>query len=311
MHIDGNLLASTRQKAKLSINDVASACSLSAQQILSLETDSDAGFFNDQFKIICAKKYINLLKLNSANVISIPNKQLNVDQIDNSHDAESESKKSNNQFSFDKLYKTVGFKVLIPLAAITIILTMIYYFSSLEETEAVLDDPNLEPEISNDPNLEPEISNDLSLEVENNQLSLFESTDIASAESIDQEQDLVIPNNSDSEQLDEISCNSIFQSADIQNYRTPNVPDKPDTYVHIKSNLELPLCIKAYNSDAKFFTVTENDPLTFSGQAPFTMYISNPEGVQVFFQGWQVWLNPDYQVIRVDSYEDPNLRGLE
>ena len=140
---------------------------------------------------------------------------------------------------------------------------------------------------------------------------MFESTDIASAESIDQEKDLAIPNNSDSEQLDEISCNNIFQSADIQNYRTPNVPDKPDNYVHIKSNLELPLCIKSNDGDTKFFTVTENDPLTFSGQAPFTMYISNPEGVQVFFQGWQVWLNPDYQVIRVDSYEDPNLRGLE
>ena len=75
VQIDGNLLASARQKAKLSVNYAASSCSLSSQQILSLETGSDAGFFNDQFKIICAKKYIKFLKLNSANVITVTNEE--------------------------------------------------------------------------------------------------------------------------------------------------------------------------------------------------------------------------------------------
>jgi hypothetical protein len=57
--------------------------------------------------------------------------------------------------------------------------------------------------------------------------------------------------------------------------------------------------------------VTENDPLTFRGQAPFTIFIPNPEGVQVFFQGWQVRLNPNYQVIKINSYKDPNLGSLQ
>ena len=89
------------------------------------------------------------------------------------------------------------------------------------------------------------------------------------------------------------------------------MPDKPDNYVHIKSNLELPICIQSNNGDANLFTVTENDPLTFRGQAPFTLYIPNPEGVQVFFQGWQVGLNPNYQVFKINSYQDPNLGSLQ
>jgi predicted transcriptional regulator len=52
VHIDGKALSTAREKAKLSVIDAASACSLSSQQILSLETNSDTGFFNNKFKII-------------------------------------------------------------------------------------------------------------------------------------------------------------------------------------------------------------------------------------------------------------------
>ena len=55
---------------------------MSSQQILSLETDSDVGFFNDQFKVICAKKYINFLKLNADHVIIVPNDESDNDDSD-------------------------------------------------------------------------------------------------------------------------------------------------------------------------------------------------------------------------------------
>jgi cytoskeletal protein RodZ len=301
VQIDGNLLASARQKAKLSVNDAASSCSLSSQQILSLETGSDAGFFNDQFKIICAKKYIKFLKLNSANVITVTNEESNIDRTSNTDEEEKIQQKPEHQFSFEKLNNTESFKVLVALIIIAIILFVFYYFSHHDVSEVTLDESTIEPEISID----------LSTEDEENQVSLFEPIEDSSVESVMQEQDVRITDNSNIEQIDEISCNSIFQSTDIQNYRTPNVPDKPNNYVHIKSKQELPLCIQSNNGNIESFTVSENDPLTFKGQAPFTLYISNPEGVQVFFQGWQVWLNPNYQLIKLNSYEDPNLGGLE
>jgi hypothetical protein len=159
--------------------------------------------------------------------------------------------------------------------------------------------------------IEIEIDNDPSSDDVDNQISLFESVEDGSTDITKQDQAGAITNNSTFEQSDETSCNNIFQSSDIQNYRTPNVPDKPNNYVHIKSNQQLPLCIQSNNGDAKSFTVTENEPLTFRGQPPFTLYISNPEGVRVFFQGWQVPLDSNYQVIKLNSYKDPNLGSFE
>ena len=183
---------------------------------------------------------------------------------------------------------------------------LVFYFSNhYHESENILNESNSAIEIDND------ASSD---EIEENPVSLFESTDENSTQSIEQEeqeQSLTVLNDSDFEQVNEASCDYIFESNEFQNYRTPNVPDKPDNYVHIKSNQEISLCIQSSNVDAKLFTVTDDNPLTFRGQAPFTLYISDPEGVQVFFQGWQVWLDPNYQVIKLNSYEDPNLGSLE
>ena len=113
VQIDGNLLASARQKAKLSVNDVASSCSLSSQQILSLETGSDAGFFNDQFKVICAKKYINFLKLNADHVIILPNEESNNDRTTSIDAEEKNLPESEHQFSFKKFNNSENIKFLI------------------------------------------------------------------------------------------------------------------------------------------------------------------------------------------------------
>jgi len=43
--INSSKLKSTREREKLSLEDAASSCSLSAQQINSLEKDLDDGFF--------------------------------------------------------------------------------------------------------------------------------------------------------------------------------------------------------------------------------------------------------------------------
>ena len=303
VQIDGNVLSSAREKAKLSINDAASACSLSSQQILSLETGSDLGFFNDNFKIICAKKYINFLKINFEDVISTQNNDPALNEVN--HTDNIDEKKGSEifqyQFLFARLNHAKNLKALITFFVLVAVLFIFYFFNQQDESEMSLNESDTEIEIDNDPS-----SDDV-----DNQISLFESHDDGSSNTTNQDQGEAIANISKVEQLDEASCNNIFQSYDIQNYRTPNVPDKPNNYVHIKSNQELPLCIHSNNGDAKSFTVTDNDPLTFRGQAPFTLYISNSEGVQVFFQGWQVPLDPNYQVIKLNSYKDPNLGSLE
>ena len=284
------------------MNDAASACSLSSQQILSLETSSDLGFFNDNFKIICAKKYINFLKINPEDVISTQSNDPAINEINNTDNVD--EKKSleifQYQFLFARLKHSQNLKVLIILVLAAVLL-ILYFFNEHDESEMNLNVSDIEIEIDNDPS-----SDDV-----DNQISLFESVEDDSIDITKQDQAGAIANNSTFEQSDEVSCNNIFQSSDIQNYRTPNVPDKPNNYVHIKSNQELPLCIQSINGDAQSFTVTENEPLTFRGQPPFTLYISNPEGVQVFFQGWQVPLDSNYQMIKLNSYKDPNLGSFE
>jgi hypothetical protein len=276
---------------------------LSSQQILSLETGSDLGFFNDNFKIICAKKYINFLKINSEDVISTQSNDPALNEVNNTDniDEKKDSEIFQYQFLFSRLKHAKNLKALIILLVAAAALFIFYFFNQHDESEMNLNESDTEIEIDNDPS-----SDDV-----DNQISLFEFIEDDSSDTTNQDQGGTIANNSNFEQLDDASCNNIFQSSDIQNYRTPNVPDKPNNYVHIKSNQELPLCIQSNNEDAKSFTVTDNDPLTFRGQAPFTLYISNPEGVQVFFQGWQVPLDPNYQAIKLNSYKDPNLRSLE
>jgi len=270
---------------------------------LSLETGSDLGFFNDNFKIICAKKYINFLKINSEDVISTQNNDPALNEVN--HTDNIDEKKGSEifqyQFLFARLKHAKNLKALITPLVLAAVLFIFYFFNQHDESEMNLNESDTEIEIDNDPS-----SDDV-----DNQISLFESVENGSTEITNQDQGGTIANNSSFEQLDEASCNNIFQSSDIQNYRTPNVPDKPNNYVHIKSNQELPLCIHSNNGDAKSFTVTDNDPLTFRGQAPFILYISNSECVQIFFQGWQVPLDPNYQVIKLNSYKDPNLGNLE
>ena len=305
VHIDGNALSTAREKAKLSVSDAASACSLSHQQILSLETNSDTGFFNNKFKIICARKYINFLKINPADIILSNNKDSISEETDLKIADEETSAESQHRSPFAQLKIEKNIKTLVAFCLIGIVLLALYFSNQHDESENILNESNSEIEIDNG------LSSD---ETEEDQISLFESTDENSAESIEQdeqEQKLTVLNDSDFEQVNETSCNNIFESNEIQNYRTPNVPDKPDNYVHIKSNQDISLCIQSSDGDVKLFTVDDNNPLTFRGQAPFTLHIPNPDGVQVFFQGWQVWLNPNYQIVKLNSYQDPNLGSLE
>lgn len=305
VHIDGNALSTAREKAKLSVSDAASACSLSSQQILSLETNSDTGFFNNKFKIICARKYINFLKINPADIILSNNKDSISEETDLKIADEETSAESQHRSQFAQLKIEKNIKTLVAFCLIGIVLLALYFSNQHDESENILNESNSEIEIDNG------LSSD---ETEEDQISLFESTDENSAESIEQdeqEQKLTVLNDSDFEQVNETSCNNIFESNEIQNYRTPNVPDKPDNYVHIKSNQDISLCIQSSDGDVKLFTVGDSNPLTFRGQAPFTLHIPNPDGVQVFFQGWQVWLNPNYQIVKLNSYQDPNLGSLE
>ena len=305
VHIDGKALSTAREKAKLSVSDAASACSLSSQQILSLETDSDAGFFNNKFKIICARKYINFLKINPTDIILSNSDDSSSEETDLNIAYEETSAESQYQSQFAQLKIEKNIKTLVAFCLVGIVLLALYFSNQHDESENILNESNSEIEIDNGSSSD---------ETEEDQISLFESADENSAESIEQdeqEQKLTVLNDSDFEQTNETSCNNIFESSEIQNYRTPNVPDKPDNYVHIKSNQEISLCIQSSDGDVKLFTVGDSNPLTFRGQAPFTLHIPIPDGVQVFFQGWQVWLNPNYQIVKLNSYQDPNLGSLE
>ena len=305
VHIDGKALSTAREKAKLSVSDAASACSLSSQQILSLETNSDTGFFNNKFKIICARKYINFLKINPTDIILSNNNDSTSEETDLNIADEETSSESQHQSQFAQLKIEKNIKTLVAFCLLGIVLLALYFSNQHDESENILNESNSEIEIDNGSSSD---------ETEEDQISLFESADENSAASIEQdeqEQKLTVLNDSDFEQVNETSCNNIFESNEIQNYRTPNVPDKPDNYVHIKSNQEISLCIQSSDGDVKLFTVGDSNPLTFRGQAPFTLHIPNPDGVQVFFQGWQVWLNPNYQIVKLNSYQDPNLGSLE
>jgi cytoskeletal protein RodZ len=305
VHIDGKALSTAREKAKLSVIDAASACSLSSQQILSLETNSDTGFFNNKFKIICARKYINFLKINPTDIILSDNDDSSSEEKDLNIANEGTSAESQHRSQFAQLKIEKNIKTLVAFCLIGVVLLALYFSNQHDESENILNESNSEIEIDNGSSSD---------ETEEDQISLFESADENSTESIEQneqEQKLTVLNDSDFEQVNETSCNNIFESNEIQNYRTPNVPDKPDNYVHIKSNQEISLCIQSSDGDVKLFTVGDSNPLTFRGQAPFTLHIPNPDGVQVFFQGWQVWLNPDYQIVKLNSYQDPSLGNLE
>jgi cytoskeletal protein RodZ len=305
VHVDGKALSTAREKAKISVSDAASACSLSSQQILSLETNSDTGFFNNKFKIICARKYINFLKINPTDIILSNNNDSTSEETDLNIADEETSAESQHRSQFAQLKIEKNIKTLVAFCLIGIVLLALYFSNQHDESENILNESNSEIEIDNGSSSD---------ETEEDQISLFESADENSAESIEQdeqEQKLTVLNDSDFEQVNETSCNNIFESNEIQNYRTPNVPDKPDNYVHIKSNQDISLCIQSSDGDVKLFTVGDSNPLTFRGQAPFTLHIPNPDGVQVFFQGWQVWLNPNYQIVKLNSYQDPNLGSLE
>ena len=305
VHIDGKALSTARENAKLSVSDAASACSLSSQQILSLETNSDTGFFNNKFKIICARKYINFLKINPTDIILSNNNDSTSEETDLNIADEETSAESQHQSQFAQLKIEKNIKTLVAFCLLGIVLLALYFSNQHDESENILNESNSEIEIDNGSSSD---------ETEEDQISLFESADENSAASIEQdeqEQKLTVLNDSDFEQVNETSCNNIFESNEIQNYRTPNVPDKPDNYVHIKSNQEISLCIQSSDGDVKLFTVGDSNPLTFRGQAPFTLHIPNPDGVQVFFQGWQVWLNPNYQIVKLNSYQDPNLGSFE
>ena len=85
---------------------------------MSLETGTDLGFFNDNFKIICAKKYINFLKINSEDVILTQSNDPALNEVSNTGGNIDEKKGSEifqYQFLFARLKHIKNLKALITL----------------------------------------------------------------------------------------------------------------------------------------------------------------------------------------------------
>jgi transcriptional regulator with XRE-family HTH domain len=284
--INSDKLKSTRERAKLSLEDAASSCSLSSQQINSLENGLDVGFFNAHFKEIAAKKYIKYLGLSQSDILmheeAIP-----------SEEVESSEQTLTPQTNFHRLIKIAIKKkktTIISVLAVTLLLML------------ALKDP-IENEIPADA-LISDSQTDVSLSEEPIRINEPDDHSHSSPSPIIAKTDEVPVNNSN-------DCTNLLNTDNFQNYRTKYVPEKPNNYIHIKSSLTQTLCIQSGNEEAKSIVVTESEPLNFKGGAPFLLQINEPDKVEVYFQGWKVWLNPNFQVFKINSYQDPTLTSLE
>jgi len=284
--INSDKLKSTRERAKLSLEDVASSCSLSCQQINSLENGLDVGFFNAHFKEIAAKKYIKYLGLSQSDILmheeAIP-----------SQEVESSEQALTPQTNFHRLIKIAIKKkktTIISVLAVTLLLML------------ALKDP-IENEIPADA-LISDNQTDVSLSEEPIRINEHDDHSHSSPSPIIAKTDEVPVNNSN-------DCTNLLNTDNFQNYRTKYVPEKPNNYIHIKSSLTQTLCIQSGNEEAKSMVVTESEPLNFKGGAPFLLQINEPDKVEVYFQGWKVWLNPNFQVFKINTYQDPTLTSLE
>ena len=291
--INSDKLKSTRERAKLSLEDAASSCSLSSQQINSLENGLDVGFFNAHFKEIAAKKYIKYLGLSQSDILmheeAIP-----------SQEVESSEQALTPQTNFHRLIKIAIKKkktTIISVLAVTLLLMLalkdpIENEHSLQENEIPADA------------LISDNQTDVSLSEEPIRINEHDDHSHSSPSPIIAKTDEVPVNNSN-------DCANFLNTDNFQNYRTKYVPEKPNNYIHIKSSLTQTLCIQSGNEEAKSIVVTESEPLNFKGGAPFLLQINEPDKVEVYFQGWKVWLNPNFQVFKINAYQDPTLTSLE
>ncbi len=291
--INSDKLKSTRERAKLSLEDAASSCSLSSQQINSLENDLDVGFFNAHFKEIAAKKYIKYLGLSQSDILMH-------EEASPSKEVEPSKQTLTPQTNFHRLIRIAIKKkktTIISVLAVTLLLMLalkdpIENEHSLQENEIPADA------------LISDNQTDVSLSEEPIRINEHDDHSHSSPSPIIAETDEVPVNNSN-------DCANLLNTDNFQNYRTKYVPEKPNNYIHIKSSLTQTLCIQSGNEEAKSIVVTESEPLNFKGGAPFLLQINEPDKVEVYFQGWKVWLNPNFQVFKINAYQDPTLTSLE
>ena len=291
--INSDKLKSTRERAKLSLEDAASSCSLSSQQINSLENGLDVGFFNAHFKEIAAKKYIKYLGLSQSDILMH-------EEASPSEEVESSEQTLTPQTNLHRLIKiaiTNKKTTIISVLAVTLLLMLalkdpIENEHSLQENEIPADA------------LLSDNQTDVSLSEEPIRINEHDDHSHSSPSPIIAKTDEVPVNNSN-------DCTNLLNTDNFQNYRTKYVPEKPNNYIHIKSSLTQTLCIQSGNEEAKSIVVTESEPLNFKGGAPFLLQINEPDKVEVYFQGWKVWLNPNFQVFKINSYQDPTLTSLE
>ena len=290
--IDLKKLKLTRERAKLSVQDAASSCSLSPQQINSIENDLDVGFFNEHFKAIAVKKYITYLGLTQSEIL-IPEKD--------SHSQEVEP-------SEQKLTPEINIQRLVKIAITKKKSTIIFVLSAALLLMVALKDP-----IETEDNLqENEIAvdalsdNQTDLSLSDEPILINEHDDHSHSSSIS-----IIANTEVAPVNNPSDCIGLLNTDNFQNYQTKYVPEKPNNYIHIKSSLTQTLCIQSGSEEAKSIVVTESEPLNFRGSAPFLLHINEPDKVEVYFQGWKVSLNPNFQVFKINSYQDPTLTSLE
>ena len=291
--INSDKLKSTRERAKLSLEDAASSCSLSSQQINSLENDLDVGFFNAHFKEIAAKKYIKYLGLSQSDILMH-------EEASPSKEVEPSKQTLTPQTNFHRLIRIAIKKkktTIISVLAVTLLLMLalkdpIENEHSLQENEIPADA------------LISDNQTDVSLSEEPIRINEHDDHSHSSPSPIIAKTDEVPVNNSN-------DCANFLNTDNFQNYRTKYVPEKPNNYIHIKSSLTQTLCIQSGNEEAKSIVVTESEPLNFKGGAPFLLQINEPDKVEVYFQGWKVWLNPNFQVFKINAYQDPTLTSLE
>ena len=291
--INSDKLKSTRERAKLSLEDAASSCSLSSQQINSLENDLDVGFFNAHFKEIAAKKYIKYLGLSQSDILMH-------EEASPSQEVEPSKQTLTPQTNFHRLIRIAIKKkktTIISVLAVTLLLMLalkdpIENEHSLQENEIPADA------------LISDNQTDVSLSEEPIRINEHDDHSHSSPSPIIAKTDEVPVNNSN-------DCTNLLNTDNFQNYRTKYVPEKPNNYIHIKSSLTQTLCIQSGNEEAKSIVVTESEPLNFKGGAPFLLQINEPDKVEVYFQGWKVWLNPNFQVFKINAYQDPTLTSLE
>jgi hypothetical protein len=108
------------------------------------------------------------------------------------------------------------------------------------------------------------------------------------------------------------SCESIFNQNEnkISNYQTRRVPEKPNNYIHLTSTSKQTICIKSQNKDVKEYEIDGSNPLTFRGSPPFLIYF-NPILTEIFFQGWKIPLDNNFNLYQITSYQDPTLSNFQ